>query len=78
MGNDNIVFMCRAIGYEHIQVNAIRVIADTTVQEKSESPRSEELSTLGSEFETVGGLIVFLIKKSIVFSTMNRINISAL
>ena len=44
MGNDNIVFMCRAIGYEHIQVNAIRVIADTRIKEKSESPRSEESS----------------------------------
>ena len=49
MGNDNIVFMCRAIGYEHIQVNAIRVIADTRIQEKSESPRSEESSLSGNK-----------------------------
>ena len=42
IGNDNIVFMHRAIGYEHIQVNAIRVIVDTRVIEKSETPRSEK------------------------------------
>ena len=48
VGNDNIVFMCRAIGYEHIQVNAIRVIADTRVQEKSELTRLEELSISGN------------------------------
>ena len=49
VGNDNIVFMCRAIGYEHIQVNAIRVSADTRVQEKSESPRLEESSLSGNK-----------------------------
>ena len=49
MGNDNIVFMHRAIGYEHIKVNAIRVIADTRVQEKTELPRSEESSLSGNK-----------------------------
>ena len=49
VGNDNIVFMGRAIGYEHIQVNAIRVIPDTRIHEKSESARSEELSLAGTK-----------------------------
>ena len=34
MGVDNIGNMCIAIGYEHIQVNTIRVIAGTKAQEK--------------------------------------------
>ena len=46
---DNIINMPRAIGYEHIQVNAIRVIAGTKVQEKSESPKSEESSLSGNK-----------------------------
>ena len=41
--------MCRAIRYEHMQVNTIRVIADTRIQEKSESPRSEESSLSGNK-----------------------------
>ena len=41
--------MGKVIGYEHIQVNAIRVIADTRVQEKSKSPRLEELSLAGNK-----------------------------
>ena len=48
MGNDNIGNMRRAIGYEHIQVNAIRVTADTRIQEKSKLPKSKELSASGN------------------------------
>ena len=40
--------MGKAIEYEHIQVNAIRVIADTRIQDQSKSPKWEELSILGS------------------------------
>ena len=40
--------MQRAIGYESLQVNAIRIIAHTRNQEKSESPRVKELSKSGS------------------------------
>ena len=40
--------MQRAIGYESLQVNAIRIIADTRNQEKSELPRVKELSKSGS------------------------------
>ena len=35
VGNNNIRFMRRAIGYENLQVNTIRIIADTRNQEKS-------------------------------------------
>ena len=38
-----------AIGYEHIQVNTIRVVAGTKTQEKSESPKSEKSSPLGNK-----------------------------
>ena len=47
MGVDNIGNMCIAIEFEHIQVNTIRVIAGTKIQEKSELPKSEESSPLG-------------------------------
>ena len=40
--------MQRAIGYENLQVNTIRIIADTRNQEKSELPRVKELSKSGS------------------------------
>ena len=49
MGIDNIGNMCIAIGYEHIQVNTIRVIAGTKAQEKSESPKSGKSSPLGNK-----------------------------
>ena len=49
IGNDNIGNMRRAIGYEHKQVNAIRVIAGTKIQEKSKSPKSEESSPSGNK-----------------------------
>ena len=39
VGNDNIIFMRRAIGYENLQVNAIRIVADTRDQEIPKSPR---------------------------------------
>ena len=39
--------MRRAIGYENMQVNAIRIISDTRNKEKSKLPRVEELSTSG-------------------------------
>ena len=41
VGNDNIIFMRRAIGYENLQVNAIRITADTRNQENLKSPRVE-------------------------------------
>ena len=40
--------MCQTIGYENLQVNAIRIIADTRNQEKSKSLRVKELSKSGS------------------------------
>ena len=40
--------MQRAIGYESLQVNAIRIIADTRNQEKSKLPRAKDLSKSGS------------------------------
>ena len=43
MGVD-MVNMHIAIGYEHIQVNTIRVVAGTKTQEKSEWPKSEKSS----------------------------------
>ena len=49
MGNDNIGNMHIAIGYEHIEVNTIRVIAGTKIQEKSKSPKSEESSLSGNK-----------------------------
>ena len=48
VGNNNLIFMHRAIGYENLQVNAIRIIADTRNQEKSKSPRVDELPKSGS------------------------------
>ena len=41
--------MGKVIGYEHIQVNTIRVVADTSIQEKSKSPKSEKLSASGNK-----------------------------
>ena len=44
VGNDNIIFMCRTIGYDNLQVNAIRIIADTKSQEDLKSPKVESES----------------------------------
>ena len=55
MGVNNIRNMCKAIGYEHVQVNTIRVIAGTKNQEKSESPKSEKSSPLGNKQRRAGG-----------------------
>ena len=49
MGVDNIGNMRIAIGYEHIQVNTIRVIAGTKIQDKSKSPKLEESSPSGNK-----------------------------
>ena len=40
--------MGKVIGYENIEVNAIRVITDTTIEEKSNPPKSEKLSASGN------------------------------
>ena len=44
VGNDNMIFMRRTIGYENVQVNAIRIIADTKNQEDLKSPKVESES----------------------------------
>ena len=49
MGIDNIGYMPIAIGQEHIQVNSIRVIAGTKIQEKFESPKSDESLPIGNK-----------------------------
>ena len=41
IGNDNMIFMRRTIGYEDLQVNAIRIIADTNSQDGLKSPKVE-------------------------------------
>ena len=49
MGVDNIGNMRIAIGYEHIQVNTIRVVAGTKTQEKSKLLKSEKSSPSGNK-----------------------------
>ena len=44
VGNDNIIFLCRTIGYENLQANAIRIIANTKSQEDLKSPKVESES----------------------------------
>ena len=41
--------MYRIIGAEQVQVNTIRINSNTETQERSESPKSEELSPLGDK-----------------------------
>ena len=48
-GNNTVTSMGQAIGYEHIQINTIRVVADTSIKEKSKSPKSEKLSASGNK-----------------------------
>ena len=44
VGNDNIIFMRQTIGHDNLQVNAIRIIADTKSQEDLKSPKVESES----------------------------------
>ena len=46
---NNIRIMYRVIGAEQVQVNTIRINSNTETQERSESPKSEELSPLGNK-----------------------------
>ena len=46
---NNIRIMYRIIGAEQVQVNTIRINSNTRTQERSESPKSEELSPLGDK-----------------------------
>ena len=41
--------MYRVIGAEQVQVNTIRINSNTKTQERSKSPKSEELSPIGNK-----------------------------
>ena len=45
--------MYRAIGTENLQINTIRINIDTKSQERSETPKIEELSPLGGDQGTL-------------------------